>query len=153
MSNTSQEFLASAIPKAAANLEAALLRLPADKRNWSPMGKARTALDQVAECAMLSGAMADLLRTRTMEDFDFAEYEQAKAALAQDSDAVLPVLRENAAKVAAAIRAVPDEDLGIQIPLPFGLMTLAQIIAHPLANMTYHEGQINYLASMLGCLE
>ena len=152
MPNTVQDFLADAL-KAAADLEAALLRLPADKRGWSPMGKARTALDQVAECAMLNGGMADLLHTRTMEGFDFAEYERAKAALAQDSDAAVSALRENTAKAAAAIRAVPDADLDIEIQLPWGRLTLRQIIAIPFWNMSYHEGQINYIASMLGCLE
>ena len=33
--NTLQTFLATSIPKATADREAALLRLPADKRNWS----------------------------------------------------------------------------------------------------------------------
>jgi hypothetical protein len=31
-------------------------------------------------------------------------------------------------------------------------MTLANIIAYPYWNMSYHEGQVNYIASMLGCL-
>ena len=153
MPNTVQEFLADATLKAATDLEAAVLRLPADKRGWSPMGEARTALDQVAECAMLNGGLADLLHTRTMEGFDFAEYERAKTALAQDSDAAVSALRENTAKAAGAIRAVPDADLGIEISLPWAPMTLRQIIAFPSWNMAYHEGQINYLASMLGCLE
>ena len=32
-------------------------------------------------------------------------------------------------------------------------MTLAQVIAYPHWNMSYHEGQINYIASMLGLLK
>jgi hypothetical protein len=31
-------------------------------------------------------------------------------------------------------------------------MTPAQMITYPHWNMTYHEGQINYIASILGCL-
>ncbi len=31
-------------------------------------------------------------------------------------------------------------------------MTVAQIASYPYWNMCYHEGQINYIASMLGCL-
>ena len=45
MSNTLQEFLATATQKAADDLDAAFLRLPEEKRAWSPDGKARTALD------------------------------------------------------------------------------------------------------------
>ncbi len=38
------------------------------------------------------------------------------------------------------------------IPMPWGPMTVAQMITSPHWNMTYHEGQINYIASILGCL-
>ena len=61
-------------------------------------------------------------------------------------------LLENTQKVAAAIRAMPDDALAIEIHMPWGVQTLGAILAYPNWNMTYHEGQINYIASMLGCL-
>ena len=117
------------------------------------MGNARTALDQVSECAMLNGGMANLLHTRTMEGFDFEQYERTRATLQQDTDALLSVLRENTAKAAAAIRAVPDANLDDQIQLPWGLLTARKSSRTRLYNMSYHEGQMNYLASMLSCLQ
>lgn len=150
MSHPLQEFLAGATKKAAADLEAALLRLPEDKRGWSPKGSARTALDQCAECAILNGSTAELIQSRTWKaDFDFAAFERSKNELAQDWPALKALLDENTAKVVAAIRAVPDEDLNVAIETPFGMMTLTQILSYPFWNMSYHEGQINYIASLL----
>jgi len=153
MPHTLQEFLALAVQKAAADLETALLRLPEDKRNWRPAEQSRTALDQVAECAILNGSTVDLIETRVFSaDFDYAEFTRAKDELSQDWDALRSLLHENTSRVVAAIRALPDADLDIQVNMPWGPMTLAQVIAYPYWNMTYHEGQINYIASMLGCL-
>ena len=51
------------------------------------------------------------------------------------------------------IKDVTDEELGVQVDMPWGPMAMAQIIAYPFWNMCYHEGQINYITSMLGCLD
>ncbi|MGO8673943.1 MAG: DinB family protein [Capsulimonadaceae bacterium] len=154
MANSLTSYLLTATPKAAADLEAALLRLPEDKRNWCPMLKARTALDQIAECALLNGGTAEMLRLHAFpESFDMATYPEKKAALAADESAAVALLRENTANVIAALQDVSEEDLAVEIGMPWGPMTLAQIAAYPFWNMCYHEGQINYIASMLGCLE
>ncbi len=146
-----QAFFAKATPKAASDLEAALLRLPADKRDWSSTPEARTALDMVAECALLNGTTADLLQTRVFPaNYDMAAFMSAKAELRQDWNALKSLLQASVAKVVAATRAVPDDALETEIALPWGPMTLAQIIAYPYWNMAYHEGQINYIASTLG---
>lgn len=153
MSHILQEFFAASTQVAAADLEKALLRLPEEKRGWSPSEKARTSLDQVAECAMLNGSTAAIIQSRNWPaNYDFAEFFQTKTELAQDWNAVKALLDENTAKLAATIRAVPDEDLSVEVKMPWGPMTLAKIIAYGYWNMTYHEGQINYIASMLGCL-
>jgi uncharacterized damage-inducible protein DinB len=154
MSNTLQEFLATATQKAADDLATAFLRLPEEERAWSPDGKARTALDQVAECALLNGYTADLIRTRAWPGSGFAGYEHARAeAMAQGWEALRALLQENTARVIAALRAVPEDALPVEIAMPWGAQTMAEIIAYPYWNMTYHQGQINYLASMLGCLD
>ena len=154
MPNTLQEFFATAATRAAADLEAALLRLPEDKRNVSPMGDARTPADLVAEVAILNGTTADLLTSRHFpENYDFAAFGQAKKDLAQDGEKLKSMLTENTARVTEVIRAIPDEDLGIEITMPWGPMTLTQIASYPYWNASYHEGQINYVASMYGCLD
>ncbi|MDQ2730642.1 MAG: DinB family protein [Armatimonadota bacterium] len=153
MAQILQEFVTAATQKAAADLEAAMLRLPEDKRSWSPMDKARTALDQAAECALINGYTAEMIASRkwNMGD-DMSSFEQEKDKLKQDWSAVKSVLDQNIAKLVAAIRSVPDEDLGHEIQMPWGPMSMAQIIAYPYWNMAYHEGQINYISSMVGCL-
>ena len=154
MSNSVQEFFSTATLQAATDLEKALLRLPEEKRNWSPAEKARTAMDQVAECAILNGSTSELIKTRTWNaDYDFPEFLRKKEELARDWGAAKSLLNENTGKVIAAIGKVPDEDLGIVVDMPWGPMTLAQIVAYPYWNMSYHEGQINYIASILGCLQ
>ena len=102
---------------------------------------------------MLNGSVARLIATRTWDaGFDFAAYVKAKEELARDQVAALRLLRENTAVVVDAIGAVSDADLAVNVETPFQTRTLAQIIAYPYWNMSYHEGQINYIASMLGCL-
>jgi hypothetical protein len=151
--NSLQEFLTNVTQKAAADLETALLRLPDDKRNVSPMGDARTALDMVAECAILNGTTGDIIKNLTFPaDFDYSAFVRAKAEISQDWNALQSLLRENTSRAIAAIGTVADEDLGIEVQMPWGPLTLAQVIAYPYWNMSYHEGQINYIASMFGCL-
>jgi len=148
---TLQDFLADATPKAAADLAEALGRIPENKRAWSTGGNARTALDQVAECALLTGYTAELIQTRTWSTRNFDEYVPRKEALiASGWDALRTRLQENAHLAATAIRAVPTEALSEEIEMPFGKQTVVLILAYPYWNMTYHLGQINGIASLLG---
>ena len=152
MSSTLHDFLTGATRKAADDLIAALERLPADKRDWSPMGDARSALDMVAECAILNGTTVEMIQQRAFPPFDWESYRAAKTALVSDPDGALALLRENTTRVVAAIPTVDAADLATEIPMPWGAQSLSSILSYPYWNMTYHEGQINYLASMLGVL-
>jgi uncharacterized damage-inducible protein DinB len=153
MSVSLQSFLAQGTKTAVADLITALERIPQDKRAWSPAPTARTPLDQIAECALLNDNTASILTRKEAKDFDFAAYLKTKAELANDEDRVVALLKSNTEKVIAVIAAMPDEDLEIEVDLPWGKMTLAQIASHAYWNTCYHEGQINYLASILGTLE
>ncbi len=147
-------FLADAAHKAASDLETALLRLPGDRRVWSAGGDARSASDMVAECAILNGSTAHAIENRSFpSDFDFAAYGSDKAQLSQNEDALLALLHANTSRAVEAIRAVPDTDLNIEIQMPWGAMPMVQLMSYPYWNMTYHEGQINFIASILGCLK
>lgn len=149
-----QKFLATATPKAADNLITALERLPEDKRAWSPQGDARTALDMVAEIALLNGTTAGMIRGKSWpEGYDMNAYFAEKTELAKDETKCRELLKENTADVLAAIAATTDEDLEVQVQMPWGPMSLADICSYPYWNMSYHEGQINYIASMLGLLK
>ena len=154
MSNTLQSFLTAATEKAAAKLAEAFVSLPESKRLWSPAETARPAIDQVAECAILNGYMANLLQTRQWPEGQIDLFLAEKAALAAMSwEEVQPRLLKSAQRVAAAIAAIPDDDLMDEIETPWRKQTVAELITYPHWNMTYHEGQINYLASLLGPLD
>jgi hypothetical protein len=150
-----QSFLSTSTAKAADNLAAALERIPDDKRAWVPMAKARTAIDQAAECALLTGSTVTLLTDQKWpEEFDFDDYFRQKDELAaQGWDAVKALLELNTVRAVDKIASLKDEELGNEIAMPWGLLTVAQIASYPYWNMSYHEGQINYIASMLGCLD
>lgn len=153
MSNL-QNFLAESAVQAAQELEAALMQLPEDRRAWSAGGSARSAIDMVAEVAILNGDTADMIRARSgLDDFDLEGLNRRKAALCEDWPALKALLDDNTAHVAEAIRALPDEELQREVPMPWGPMTMEQIIAYPYWNAKYHEGQVNFIASILGCLE
>jgi hypothetical protein len=153
MSITLQDHLADSVLQAAEDLKTALMRVPEDKRTWSPLDQGRTALDQVAECALLDGYTASVVSTKKWpEDFDIEVFFRDKAALITDQAAVLARLEENATQLASAIRAVANEDLDTEIATPWGAMTLLKIANMSYWNMSYHQGQINYIASLVGCL-
>ena len=148
-----QSFLADSTLKAMESLVAAVERIPEDKRNWSPSEGSRSALDQAAECAMLSEGT--LLRERKWpEDFNFEEYLAKKAALVERGwPAIKAMLEENVPKGVEVIKGVRGDEWGNSIQMPWGPFTIAQVASYPYWNMSYHEGQINYIASILGVLE
>ncbi len=117
------------------------------------MGGARTALHMFAECAMLAD-ISDMANSKAFpDDFDFAHFQAEMAQLAENEEGARALLHENVEKCSGTILTVPDEDLAIEIPMPWGPITVAHLLAYPYWNMAYHEGQINYLAAMLGTLE
>ncbi|HEX5322928.1 MAG TPA: hypothetical protein VFW40_04020, partial [Capsulimonadaceae bacterium] len=78
-------------------------------------------------------------------------YLKKKGELATgDWEALRTLLEKNTELVIAVIRAVPDEDLDIPVETPYGNGPLSGICAYPYWNMSYHLGQINYIASILG---
>lgn len=152
MSGNLQQFLAEQAKIGAQELWEALERLPEDKRDWVAGGKARTALDMVAECAILNGFTAEIIISKKF-NFDGAFFQKAKDELGQDLNALKTLLDENTAKVAEVIQNLPDDELKIGIDYPWGHSNVAETCAYPYWNMKYHTGQINFIASMLDCLD
>ncbi len=153
MPNTVQEFLADATERSATELVAALLHLPEDKRAWKPSDTARSAINLVAECAINNGVTADLIITRKWAASDYPAYIQKRDALAAgDWETLKSLLDENTKRFAAVVRAVPTEDLDIPIETPYGTGPLSGVASYPYWNMSYHLGQINYIATILGAL-
>ena len=155
MTNTLQKYLAAATKLAATELAEAFISLPEDKRLWCPAETSRSATDQLAECALFNGYMASLYQTRKWPDnyYDVL-FSEKDDLVAQGWQVIHPTLVENTARAAAAIAIIPDSDLPQEIEtIPHGSRTLSQMIGSPYWNMTYHFGQISYIASLLGLLE
>jgi hypothetical protein len=145
-----QEFLATATIKAAADLEATFLELPLDKRNWKPSEGSRCAADQIAECAIMNRSTIAMVEGSGFPaDFAYIEYQQEIAELAEDWQTLQTLLHENTAKVVEVILAMPDDKLRSELESPWGAMPLTEILSYPYWNMTYHTGQINYIASLI----
>jgi len=153
MSITLQEVLAASTQKAADELTKAFLNLPEDKRDWSPDAKARTAMDQMAECAVLNGYTADLIKTKVWPSTGYPAFAAEKERLSTSWDILHAMLEENTEKLIETIKSVPDADLEIVIEIPWGSRTMPDTLSYSQWNMTYHLGQINYIASMLGVLK
>lgn len=150
MPNTLQQFVADATRRAAKDLLDAALLLPEDKRAWQPLGKGRSALDQIAECALINGNTVEMIRSHQFPTSDMEAWMQAKQKLSENWDQCAALLQSSAAEVAETILTVTDDQLPLEIAMPWGPFTLAQITIYPYWNMSYHQGQITYIHSLLG---
>lgn len=145
---TIQEYAAAAIEKSANDLIQAALSLPEDKRDWKPLDKGRSALSQLAECAVINELSAQVVETGIWSGERPVMSGRHVTALDTFDDAV-EALRGGAAHLAAAVRGAADANLDDVIHLPWRTLTLAQVFLMPLWNMSYHEGQINYIGTLL----
>ena len=154
MTMTQQEYVATMTEQKARDLIVAYAKIPADKRGWSPGGTARTALDLFAECILMNSYTVRVIELQAWSDDALLAYETDKAAVAvMDLAKQNTLLMEGAQSLAAVIRIVPDEALSVVIEMPWSNQTLSEVIAYQHWNLSYHEGQINYIASILGVLE
>lgn len=147
MAKPLNDFLASSTRKATHQLTEAFALLPADKRDWSPGGTARTALDQLAECVATNNYVATQLINRVAPGFD--TYEADKATAFTSGDKLTALLLASAERLADAVQTIPDTDWQNVLETPMDEMVLADVAALPYWNMSYHEGQVNYLLAIL----
>ncbi|WP_395090712.1 hypothetical protein [Armatimonas sp.] len=121
-----------------------------DKASWSPSDKGRTALDQVAECALITGACTGIIQHKAVPEIDWAVFSENKIKLAADADAALASLTSNTEGFAAALEGLSAEDAAIEVTMPWGATyTLAGLADVVYWNNTYHEGQINYISTLV----
>jgi uncharacterized damage-inducible protein DinB len=131
---------------------------PSDKRNWSPMGAARTTIDVLQECAE-----ALEMGSRWMKSSQIAGPDpQARAARAEalkknppKLEDVLARLQKASEQYAQDLEKFPAERMTQMVTSPFSgqPMPMAALLGLPVFNMIYHWGQINYVQTMLGDTE
>jgi uncharacterized damage-inducible protein DinB len=152
MAATIQLYLSLRTKKIAEEMKAAYENIPEDKRSFAPMDMGRSAIDQLAEVAMLNMNVTNTITTHTV-DIDFEQYFKDKAALSADPSGAMAKFEESIPIVCDAIAGASDDDMEKVIQFPWGPMTILEIVGYPLWNMSYHTGQINYIASLIGCLK
>lgn len=123
-----------------------------DKLEWKPLDQGRTVLDMAQECAQSASWFAQMLEDRSCDGFSMDDYPKAQAERATWSlDECERKLTDNTQRLAAAIRAIPDADLDQALTLPWGkTATLYEVISYHYRNVTYHEGQVNYIQTLYG---
>ena len=145
---TIQKFAAAAIEETANELIQAALDLPENKRDWKPLDKGRSMLSQLAECAAMNTRSVRIVRARACHESLMAEWRELPPTLDTPEKAIAK-LREGTVALALAIREVTEADVGKEITLSWATVTLAEFFLLPLWNMSYHEGQINYIGTLL----
>lgn len=145
------EFLVSRIRIRLDGLFAAARRLPADRLDWRPGPRSRSALDQLQEVATVVDAFWDAHAARRIE-FDEAKMAAWTAARERltDLDALERHAKASYERLYAFIAAVEPEEWRDKVEMPFpGEFDLAYILNYYAWNAAYHEGQINLIATLL----
>ena len=126
--------------------------IPADKMDWKPSPESRSVLDQLQELSTVFSGVPDAVRKRKLEmnPEDWAKYEQERKKIATREDAEAK-LREGTVKFLEFVRTVPAEELEDKMEMPWpGDFRVYDMLTYHYWNMSYHEGQIYYIATLLG---
>ena len=147
-----QELLIHLTNKQVEGLFKAARALPADKLDWKPAPGARSALDQLQEIATALPQFWPMYTERKMawDDAKFAKWMEDRAKITS-LDELERLTKESTKELADYIRAFPDAEWTAPVELPFpGEFNMADILSYHYWNCSYHEGQINYIGTLLG---
>lgn len=147
MPQTLQYYVARVTEHKAHDLIAAARAVPEDKQGSQILGRGRSVIDIVAECAVTNEMSIALLRERRWDEAGREARQKAHAAL-DTLDKACDALAKYTEALAAAIRALPDDHLELEVTLPGETSTVADDMLHSYWNMSYHEGQINYIRAL-----
>lgn len=148
--------------EALASLFSAARHVPEDKRDWAPMGEARTAQTLLYGCAMTTPFYIAAVQGRMKEfaalvpDEAMQELWRRRSEAAWTLEGAESVARETFAELCQALEAVPDARLAESQPHPMDpgqQATTADLLFLAYWNLVYHTGQVNYLQTMLGDAE
>jgi len=136
--------------------------VPEDRREWSPMGEARSVQTLLYECALTTPFYIAAAQGRMKEfaalvpDEETQELWRRRSAAAWTLDGAEAVAQETFAELCEALEAVPNARLADIHPHPMDpsrQATTADLLFLAYWNLVYHTGQINYLQTMLGDTE
>jgi len=132
--------------------------IPEDKRDWAPMGNARSVKAQLEELATVHIYIIPILKSGEAPAITDEQKDQIRERKERFDtfDKLIEGAKEGAMLTADAIRDVPDSRLDDVITLHSrgGIKrTMYEMVARPYWNLCYHEGQINYIQMLLGDTE
>lgn len=145
------DYLISRIQKQLDMLFAAARRLPADKLDWKPAPGARSAIDQLQEIATSVDTFWDAHAERKMvwSDETMAKWQAERSKLTT-LDELEAKTRESHERLFDFIRTVTPDQMSEPVEMPFPEpFDLAYVLTYYFYNAAYHEGQINYIGSLL----
>ena len=154
----SRMFIANTARQMAQTITRSTPFVPQDKRNWSPMGAARTTVDVVQECAEALEMFTKFMKTGQMPPMNKEVFAARAEALKKNPpklEELFPRLQKATEEYAQTVEKFPTEKLTQMVPSPFGgqQMPMIQLVSLPALNMVYHWGQVNYIQTMLGDTE
>lgn len=120
--------------------------IPEDKFAFCPMGCAKTAEGILREVAGTNGRLAGAIAGKAADEGFAGKVEKASGL-----DTLGQLVMESAKLVCDAIDAIAEADLEKPATMPWGAsFPLFMAIFLPSQHMTYHDGQINYIQTLLG---
>lgn len=129
--------------------------VPQDKMLWKVDGVGRTVLDMVQEIAKVPDIAREILIERRPPPFS---EERIRAVLEERGrwktlDECEQAMSTRLDLFYSTIESFPEEDLELKIVLPFDPSkpySMANIMAYPYWNATYHLGQIGFIQTLYG---
>lgn len=135
-----------------ANALAAAATALGDKATWRPLDKGRSAVSQLVECGGVMTMTAQMLREKAFPPLDREAMKGAETANDTLEKAVRFFTTGRDALIAALDTVEESELTSVVITLPFGGgidKTLDGVVRMCCWNNTYHEGQVNYIQTLL----
>jgi uncharacterized damage-inducible protein DinB len=128
-----------------------LKAIPAEKQNSSLGGSARTPLNIVAECGMVNGFVRQFLATGVAPERPAAESRDAFLASFDTEEKALTYFAAQTESLIAAFQGLSEDALAETTSELFGRpMTRLAVAELPAIHMSYHDGQLNFVHSLLG---
>ncbi|HWA84309.1 MAG TPA: DinB family protein [Fimbriimonadaceae bacterium] len=149
-----QDFLAQSIEKKHEQVFALARTVPAERLDWSPGGQSRSVLDQLQELGIIVRFYVAMLQDKaapepTPDMFEKYQADRKKLATIDECEASA---KRHTDELTALIRSYSDEDLDLHIILPFmggKDLSMADLAMMVYWNLSYHEGQIQFILNML----
>ncbi len=144
-------FLVSGIEKGAARLKADLLAIPAGAATVAQAEGARTPVNIVAECGVLTGYLADKINdhAHTIDHDHLVETTEKYTTV----DAALQCLAKNTSKLVGSIQSLNEHSLQTEVEMFGRQWSLFELCALNITHLSYHDGQLNYIQMLNGDTE